>query len=112
MRARPARTCILILFGIAAATAAFAQAHEIPTGAYDCWFQGQARLGLNFRILGGGRYADVDNKTGTYAFISAVEFVFHGAALDGQHAHHKAGTRSVTFLSPRGAGLATCDLTR
>jgi hypothetical protein len=103
------RACISMLLGVAAATAAVAQAHEIPAGAYECWFQGRARMGLNFRIITGGRYADVENKTGTYAFTSAVDFVFHGGALDSQHAQHKAGSKSVTFISPRGAGLATCD---
>jgi hypothetical protein len=96
-------------FGFPFAARGTAQTREVPAGSYECWFDGRARMGLNFKILPGGRYADVENTTGTYAFIAPEEIVFRGGALDGQHAQHKTGSRTVSFISARRVLLASCD---
>ena len=108
------RTAALTL-ALAAAVLGFwfarvaAQAREVPAGSYECWFDGRARMGLNFKILAGGRYADVENTTGTYAFIAPEEIVFRGGALDAQHAQHKTGSKTVSSISARRVLLAACD---
>lgn len=57
----------------------------LPLGEYACYGSGQRVLiGLGFKLLGGGVYTDLDNKSrGRYA-ISGADVRFAGGHLDGQ----------------------------
>jgi hypothetical protein len=101
-----------MLTALAAADAG-AQASP-PVGRYECWFAGRAVLILNFSILDGSRYADVDNKPGTYTFDARTRAVmFHGGSLDGQRGvYHPGRTPAVYFIGPSGTENENCDHVR
>jgi hypothetical protein len=80
-----------------------------PAGRYECWFFRSARPGLNFTLLGGGRYTDVNGSAGTVS--GGAMMTFSGAALDGQRAQYKGGNPpTVAILGPRGDEVSSCQL--
>ena len=110
MLLRASFSAMLIALGIAVApTIALAQA---PNGRYECWFFRSARPGLNFNLLGGGRYTDVNGQAGTVA-MSGAQMTFSGAALTGQRGVYKGGNPpTVAILGPRGDEVSSCQLRR
>ena len=110
MLKRTAHCALTVTFAVTAVPAiAFAQA---PTGRYECWFFSSARPGLNFTLLGDGRYTDVNGSAGTVSAAGAV-LTFTGAALDGQRGQYKGGNPpTVAILGPRGDEVSSCQLKR
>ena len=82
-----------------------------PAGRYECWFNGRPVLILNFTLLGGGRYADVDNKPGSYSYDAGSRVLrFSGGSLDGQRGvFHPGRTPAVYFIGPSGTENENCD---
>lgn len=87
----------------------------IPTGKYECWANGQARLMLNFTIDDESHYVGADGTRGTYS-LQGDQVTFHGGALDGamptgfSAVYHRPGGRpTVSFRSGRGAEAAFCE---
>ncbi|MFI4989051.1 MAG: hypothetical protein ACHQF3_16615 [Alphaproteobacteria bacterium] len=89
-----------------------AQAADVPAGRYECWYFTRAQPGLNFTIVGGGKYTDVQGTPGSYAFSSdAARLTFKAGALDGQRATYRPGNPpSIAFLSERNTEAAVCQL--
>ena len=82
--------------GLGGGTAAARPAARVPTspqggggtlkvGEYACYGSGgRVMIGLGFKVLGSGRYTDLDGKTsGTYS-VSGGNVVFRGGHLGGQ----------------------------
>lgn len=111
---------IVLLAG--SATLSFAAAAQvkgpIPTGKYECWANGQARLLMNFLVSGPGRYSDHEKKeSGSFTLNeSNGQVTFKGGHLDGVMPagfiavyHVPKGRPSVSFRSGRGAEAAFCE---
>ena len=83
---------------------------QVPNGRYECWFFRSARTGLNFNLIGGGRYSDVNGNAGTVS-VAGAQLAFAGAALDGQRALYKGGNPpTVAILGQRGDEVSSCQL--
>jgi hypothetical protein len=83
---------------------------QVPNGRYECWFFRSARPGLNFNLIGGGRYSDVNGNAGTVS-VAGAQMAFAGAALDGQRALYKGGNPpTVAILGQRGDEVSSCQL--
>lgn len=103
------RAALLACLVTLIAPCAMAQA---PSGRYECWYGGSARLGLNFALLGDGHYTDVDGTSGTVS-VSGGQLVFRNGALDGLRAVYRGGNPStINILGPRGDELYSCELSR
>lgn len=87
-------TALATMLAVAGAPAAHAQAkpkagspvsRALPLGEYACYGSGQRVLiGLGFKLLAGGAYTDLDNKSrGRYAIVGA-NIRFTGGHLAGQ----------------------------
>lgn len=92
------------------------KAGGLPTGAYECWANGEARLNMNFTVKDGGSYAGPDGDAGTYSLDdSTKKLTFKGGSLDGAmpdgfFAEYKAGEPpTVSFVSGRGSEAAFCQ---
>jgi hypothetical protein len=106
-----ATLCTLAVTLAAAVAPTVAQA-QAPSGSYECWFFSSARGGLNFTLAGGGRYTDVEGKSGIVS-SSGAQMTFTGGALDGQRAQYKGGNPpTVSILGPRGDEVSSCQLAR
>ena len=82
---------------------------DIPTGKYECWYFSTPLPGMNFTIQGGGRYLDVQGKSGSYTLASG-QIAFKGGALDGQHALYKPrNPPTIAFLGTGGRETETCQ---
>jgi hypothetical protein len=85
----------------------------IPPGRYECWYFSRAQPGLNFTVNGGGSYTDVEGKPGKISLSGAGQIAFSGGAHDGSNAVYKGGNPpTISFVSPRGAEAAFCQLAR
>lgn len=110
--ARAAIARLASLTGILAIFASWSAANAQPAGKYECWYFTSPRAGLNFALLEGGRYTDVEGKSGTVT-IAGANMTFHGAGLDGTRARYKGGNPpSVSVLGPRGDEVSLCQLAR
>src|SRR5579871_6049463 len=82
---------------------------DVPTGKYECWYFSTPLPGMAFTIQGGGRYLDVQGKSGSYAFASG-KLAFKGGALDGQTAIYKPrNPPTIAFLGTGGRETETCQ---
>jgi len=68
-----------------ASAGALAAPPRVLPGAYECWANGAARMLMNFKVLGDGRYSNEDgNEKGAFAYDAASGLmVFKGGHLDG-----------------------------
>jgi hypothetical protein len=108
IRIVPSRWILAVAIS-AVAMPTLAQA-QVPNGRYECWFFRSARPGLNFNLIGGGKYADVNGNAGTVSMAGA-QMAFAGAALDGQRALYKGGNPpTVAILGQRGDEVSSCRL--
>lgn len=112
----PRLSALLLAVGLLPGTAA-AQAPDMPTGSYECWANGAARMLMNFTVTAPGRYTDSDGKAGRFALDAASgKVTFQGGLLDGAMPdgfiavfHAPGGKPTVSFRSPRGAEAAFCE---
>ena len=76
---------VLPLLAILVAMPAGAAPEKVAPGAYECWANGAARLLLNFKVVGDGRYSNEDgNEKGSFAYDAGSGVVtFKGGHLDG-----------------------------
>lgn len=97
--------------------AAAAQSPGMPTGSYECWANGAARMLMNFQVTAPGRYTDSEGKPGQFTLDAGTGRVsFQGGMLDGAMPdgfiavfHTPGGRPTVSFRSPRGAEAAFCE---
>jgi hypothetical protein len=57
----------------------------VATGNYECWAHGSARMLLNFKVTGPGKYSNPDGeKSGTFTYnANTGAIAFSGGHLDG-----------------------------
>jgi hypothetical protein len=111
-RSTPPCACLILTAAVLLPSGGSADAQDVPAGRYECYYFTTAQPGLNFTINGGGRYTDVEGKSGRYS-VSGGKISFSGGAHDGSPATYKGGNPpTVAFVSPRGAEAATCQLAR
>jgi hypothetical protein len=61
-----------------------AVATGVAQGSYECWSGSSARMSMNFKITGPGKYTDSEGKPGAYRLDpSNGRITFQGAGLDG-----------------------------
>lgn len=58
---------------------------KVQPGAYACWAHGAARMLMNFKVIGDGRYSNEDgDEKGSFAYDAASgQVTFKGGHLDG-----------------------------
>lgn len=84
-------------------------------GSYECWFFSQARMGLNFKLQGNGRYTDSEGKAGAYTFDAKSGAIrFKGGVLDGQAPiyHEPNGHPTASFRNNKGDEISFCELAK
>lgn len=86
-------------------------------GEYACWYFSEARLTLNFTVLGPDSYKGYDGTPGAYRLDPATgEVVFvsgtlEGVMPDGFKAVYEVreGVPTLSYISGRGAEAAFCQ---
>lgn len=100
-------------YGTAATTQAPAGGGDVTAAHYVCFYFTRPE-GVNFTILGGGRYRDDSGAGGAYSLDRAASVItFRGAALNGRRAAYRPGRGAanpptIAFLS-RGAEIDGCQ---
>jgi hypothetical protein len=111
------RTLPLLSAALLALPAAAAPA-KVAGGAYECWANGAARMLMNFKVTGDGRYSNEDgNEKGAFAYTADSGLItFKGGHLDGAMPdgfkavyHENHGRPTVSFRSGRGSEAAFCE---
>lgn len=104
------------LFG--PATALAQSPSTVATGSYECWAHGAARMLMNFKVTGAGKYAQPDGgEQGTFTYTPATgAIVFKGGHLDGVMPdgftsvyHEKKGKPTVSFRGRSGSEAQFCE---
>jgi hypothetical protein len=99
---------VACVFTLSAAGAAYAQS-DLPPGKYECWHFSTPLPGMNLTVKGGGRYVDVEGKTGSYALTNG-QIAFTGGAFDGQRAKFRPGKPpTIAIIGPGGGETETCQ---
>lgn len=86
----------------------------VPVGSYECWANGAARMGMNFRVTGPGSYRN-DSGPGRLAVGAGGRLTLTGPMLESMPTgfiavyHAPGGRPTVSFRSPRGAEAAFCE---
>lgn len=112
----PAVLAVALLTGSAVPVSAAPA--KVAGGTYECWANGAARMLLNFKVTGDGRYSNEDgNEKGRFAYdVGSGQVTFMGGHLDGAmpdgykaiyHEDHRRPT--VSFRSARGSEAAFCE---
>lgn len=88
----------------------------VAPGAYQCWANGEARMLLNFTVLGGNQYRDSEGHTGALALDARGRMTFRGGNLDGflpagfYAVYYAPGGRpTVSFRSSSGSEVTFCQ---
>jgi hypothetical protein len=107
-------TCLALLtMGSASAAPA-----KVARGAYECWAHGAARMLMNFKVIGDGRYSTEDgDETGAFAYHTASGAVaFKGGHLDGVMPdgfkavyQERQGKPVLSFIGRSGGEAAFCE---
>lgn len=100
-----------------AAASAGTSASAVATGSYECWAYNTARMSLNFKVTGPGRYtADADGSEGTFDFDAAsgaIRFTgYLGEAMpDGFTSiyYEPNGRPTVSFRGRSGSEASFCE---
>ena len=104
----------LILAAALVAVAVPAAAQTVPTGKYECWAWGQARLLMNFTVTGPGVYRKT-NGAGTFKVGPGGKLAVTGPMMeempDGFSAvyHAPGGKPTVSFRGRSGSEAAFCE---
>ncbi len=101
----------------AAAAAADATTAAAPTGSYECWANGEARMLMNFTVTAPGAYTASDNSTGTFTIAGDGTATFTG--YEGEimpegftiNYHLAQGRPTFSFMGTGGAEAAFCEHT-
>lgn len=120
MTRRPALpTCLALSLVLSAAGAAHAAPAKVAPGNYQCWAHGAARLLMNFKVIGDGRYSNQDgDEKGAFAYAAASGTVtFKGGHLDGAMPdgftavyQERKGRPVLSFIGRSGGEAAFCEL--
>jgi hypothetical protein len=120
MPLRPAITpCLALSLALCAAGAAFAAPAKVAPGNYQCWAHGAARILMNFKVIGEGRYSNEDgDEKGAFTYAAASGVVtFKGGHLDGampdgfKAVYQERKARPVlSFIGRSGSEAAFCEL--
>lgn len=88
----------------------------VPTGSYECWAYGRARLLLNFTVTGTGRYRASDDSTGTFSYnpqTKALKFAGYLADVLPKGFttiyHEPKGMPTVSFHAADGEEITYCE---
>ncbi len=103
-----------------AAPAAGSGGGALPSGNYECWANGQARLLQTFTTRSKTQYTGSDGVAGTYSLDpNTGRLQFHGGALDGvlpkgfyMMYHAPKGMPTVSFRNSQGSEVSYCEKVR
>ena len=104
-------TSVVFAVALLLCTNAFAQS-SVAIGSYECWYFSRPQSGLNFKLIGGGQYIDVEGKKGNVS-LAGNQLTFRGGALDGETPLYEVrkGHPTVSFRR-RGSEAAFCELAK
>ncbi len=109
---------VLPLLAILVALPAGAAPAKVAPGAYECWANGAARLLMNFKVIGDGRYSNEDgDEKGSFAYDAGSGVVtfksghLDGAMPDGFKAVYqdRKGRFVLSFRGRSGGEAAFCE---
>ncbi len=112
-RHRALYLCLALL-----ATGAAAAPPKVAHGTYECWANGAARMLMNFKVIGDGRYSNEDgNEKGVFVYDPASGVMtFQGGHLDGVMPEgfkavyqERQGRPVLSFISRSGGEAAFCE---